>query len=106
MTMAAAEAPVTEIQLVELEFGTERLGSGGSGTVYKGRWKRIGVTVAIKTLIQEIPAKEVGVMHAASFNSTQIDVVYNTLLCGRVISNVQHCIAWTQICDFNTAVLC
>ena len=37
----------------------EKVGSGGSGTVYKGQWKSRGITVAIKTSIGEINKEEV-----------------------------------------------
>lgn len=47
------------ISLSDLEFGKEKLGSGGSGTVYKGRWKSKNMTVAIKLLAQEASANEV-----------------------------------------------
>jgi len=55
--MAAVDA-VSAIQLGDLEFGKQQA-HGGSGAVYKGRWKSRNRTVAIKTLTQGVPEKEV-----------------------------------------------
>jgi len=57
--MAAVDA-VSAIELGELEFGKQQpVGVGGSGAVYKGRWKSRNRTVAIKTMTQGVPEKEV-----------------------------------------------
>ena len=50
-------AAVLTIKLGDLEFGKQLPVVGGSGAVYKGRWK--SRTVAIKTLTQGVPEKEV-----------------------------------------------
>ena len=42
----------------DLEFG-EKVGSGGFGTVFKGRWKSKGLEVAIKRLQTHIRKEEV-----------------------------------------------
>ena len=47
-----------EIEYGDLEF-KERVGMGGSATVYKGRWKSRDMTVAVKTSAQGIPGSEV-----------------------------------------------
>ena len=56
--MAAVDA-VSAIELGDLEFGIQQVAHGGSGAVYKGRWKSRNKTVAIKTLTQGVPEKEV-----------------------------------------------
>ena len=59
--MAAVDAvSAIELAIGELEFGKQQpVGVGGSGAVYKGRWKSRNRTVAIKTLTQGVPEKEV-----------------------------------------------
>ena len=47
------------IEYGDLEFGKEPVGTGGSATVYKGRWKSRDMTVAVKTSVQGIPDSEV-----------------------------------------------
>jgi len=56
--MAAVEG-ISAIELSDLEFGKQQVAHGGSGAVYKGRWKSRNKTVAIKTLTQGVPEKEV-----------------------------------------------
>ena len=51
------------IEYGDLEFGTERVGVGGSATVYKGRWKSMDMIVAVKTSVQGIPQSEVCLAH-------------------------------------------
>ena len=48
------------IEYSDLAFG-ESLGAGGSGNVYKGRWKSRNMTVAIKVSSKGIPTEEVSV---------------------------------------------
>lgn len=43
----------------DLEVGTEPLGKGGSATVYKGRWKSMDLTVAVKTSAPGVSDSEV-----------------------------------------------
>ena len=59
--MAAVDV-VSTIELSDLEFGKQQVGVGGSGAVYKGRWKSRNRTVAIKTLTQGVPEKEVSAL--------------------------------------------
>jgi len=48
------------IEYDDLQFGKEPVGTGGSASVYKGRWKSMDMIVAIKTSVQGIPDSEVG----------------------------------------------
>ena len=58
---------MTTIEYSDLVF-EDRVGVGRFATVYKGRWKSRGVTVAIKTSAQEISSSEVCLwLHVASF---------------------------------------
>jgi len=47
------------IEYDDLQFGKEPVGTGGSASVYKGRWKSRDMTVAVKTSVQGIPDSEV-----------------------------------------------
>ena len=58
MNGISMSALVVKISFSDLEFG-EKVGSGGFGTVFKGRWKSKGMDVAIKRLQNRIRKEEV-----------------------------------------------